>query len=73
MPKNTKINLCDTCVHCISTCPATPETISHGDGVGNDNIITCAHHEEDAVMRVGEEIIDGGSSPIYRKVPTNLD
>jgi len=43
--ENTKINLCDDCVHSIPECLATE--IKFGDGVGNDNIIACADFQND--------------------------
>jgi len=40
---DTKINLCDTCVHTFAECDSNPK---FGDGIGNDNVYECDKYEE---------------------------
>lgn len=41
--RDTKINLCDTCVCTFGDCDGEPE---FGNGIGNDNVIKCDSHAE---------------------------
>jgi hypothetical protein len=43
--KDTKRNLCNSCKHCFADCPATPDDIIFGDGIGNDNVYECDRWE----------------------------
>jgi hypothetical protein len=45
-PRDTKVNLCDTCV-CGGYSPECPDEVEFGDGYGNDNIISCVGYEEE--------------------------
>lgn len=42
----TKRNLCDSCKHCFADCPATPDDVKFGDGMGNDNVYECDKYEK---------------------------
>ena len=45
--KDTKINLCDTCIWQIPECEGCgSDEIEFGDGFGNDNVISCPYQEE---------------------------
>lgn len=46
-PKTNR-NLCDSCKQCFAECPATPDDIIFGDGVGNDNVYACDKYEKKA-------------------------
>ncbi len=42
-----EVHLCDSCVgECISKCPATADSVTHGEGVGNDNIVKCVYFKD---------------------------
>jgi hypothetical protein len=43
--RDTKVNLCDTCIHTIPTC--LNDNIKFGDGLGNDNVIECDGYERE--------------------------
>ncbi len=39
--EKTTDNLCDTCEKHIATCDTEPNSLTFGNGVGNDNVIGC--------------------------------
>jgi hypothetical protein len=65
--KDTKRNLCDTCVHLLPECLSTSDDIEWGDGPGSDNIIGCPHYISKEVKAAVEKVdnLDTGSSGTY--------
>lgn len=47
MEKDTKVHLCDTCIHEYPICIGVG--IKFGDGFGNDNIYKCDEHQKNEV------------------------
>jgi len=45
MRKNRKMNLCNTCSHEFPSCSG--KDIEFGEGIGNDNIISCDAYDTD--------------------------
>jgi len=39
--KDSKVNLCETCVHQFPECKSTDEDVEYGNDIGNDNICEC--------------------------------
>jgi hypothetical protein len=47
MERDKTIHLCCLCVYNYPECPATPDDTEFGDGVGNDNVISCKCYWEE--------------------------
>lgn len=60
----TKRNLCDSCKHSFADCPATPDDVKFGDGVGDDNVYECDKYEKKAEM---PELISLGNGQYAEK------
>ncbi|MEA3346936.1 MAG: hypothetical protein U9Q21_02465 [Candidatus Auribacterota bacterium] len=46
-PDSPDFHLCDSCNFEVPTCPAGPDDIVFGNGVGLDNVIECRAYSED--------------------------
>jgi len=46
--KNKTMNLCNTCSNSFAEC--NPENIEFGNGVGNDNVISCGNYKLKTVL-----------------------
>ena len=62
---NTEVNLCKTCRDTFATC-AKPQSIEFGNGVGNDNVVSCSGYtiKENRMKITPPEgfIVDEGAS-----------
>jgi len=46
---DTKINICDTCIHHPYDCSAKETDVRYGDGIGLDNVYDCAVYTKGTV------------------------
>ena len=45
--RDSKENLCDTCIYDFGGCDADEGLMEFGDGSGSDNVIACNAHEHE--------------------------
>lgn len=66
---NSKVNMCDSCMHRFSDCKQ--DLIEFGDGIGNDNVIVCSSYMPQVIHKHSKDIERAFELGVFKRYDNN--